>query len=183
MKATDDLKDEHRLIEVVLRALDHMARQLEMGRPLNRDHAERAVEILRSFADKCHHAKEEKHLFPLLEARGVPHEGGPISALLHDHEEGRAHVRALGRSLVGACEGDPQATPTFARHAHAYVSLLRAHIQKEDDVLFPLADQRLTPDDDAALVSAFQQIERDEIGDGVHDKYHRWAHDLADHGD
>jgi len=180
MQATEDLKHEHRIIELVLAALEHKAERLESGHLLNRDRAERALEILRNFADKCHHGKEERHLFPMLESRGVPRDSGPIGVLLHEHVEGRNHVRAMARAATGASEGDPQGGPTFVRHALAYVTLLRQHIQKEEQVLFPMAEQMLGPADDATLMAGFEQIERDEVGEGVHEKYHRWAHDLIE---
>ena len=60
-----------------------------------------------------------------------------------------------------------------------YVALLRAHTSKENSILFPMADQLFTEDDQRYLIKAFEQIEREEMGTGVHEKYHRWAHELA----
>jgi hemerythrin-like domain-containing protein len=179
MRATEDLKQEHRVIELVLTALEGMAQQLERGNLLRREPAERALEVVRNFADKCHHGKEERYLFKRLETRGMSRQTGIISELLHEHGEGRAHVRAFARALVGACENNPQDGRAFAQHAQGYVTLLRKHIQKEDDVFFPMADQKLTPEDDAELMEAFEKIEREEIGEGAHEKYHRWAVELA----
>jgi len=48
-------------------------------------------------ADKCHHGKEEVHLFPFLEKRGVPARGCPMGALLHEHEQGRTLVTQLAQ--------------------------------------------------------------------------------------
>jgi hemerythrin-like domain-containing protein len=181
MRATEDLKQEHRVIELVLTVLEGMAQQLELGNPLRREPAERALEVARNFADKCHHGKEERHLFKRLEMRGMSRQTGIILELLREHGEGRAHVRALARALVGACENDPQDGPAFAEHAQGYVTLLRKHIQKEDDVFFPMADQKLTAEDDAELMEAYGNLERDEIGEGAHEKYHQWARELAEH--
>ncbi len=71
----------------------------------------------------------------------------------------------------------------FAKHAAEYIELLRQHIQKEDNVLFRMAEQLLTQEDDKRLTEGFEAIEREEIGEGVHEKYHRWAHELAEHAD
>jgi len=60
------------------------------------------------------------------------------------------------------------------------VALLRAHIDKEDNVLFPMADQLLTAADQKELTEAFEKVEAEEIGEGVHDKYHQLAHELAE---
>lgn len=179
MKATEELTHEHRVIELVLGALERMAREVEMGQPLVRDRAEKALEVLRNFADKCHHTKEEQHLFRALEARGMSRETGPLGVMLHEHELGRSHLRGMQRALVGAAEADPEAGPAFARHARAYTDLLRQHIQKEDQVLYPMAERMLSGEDDAELAAAFAQVEREVMGEGAHERYHRLAHELA----
>jgi hemerythrin-like domain-containing protein len=56
---------------------------------------------------------------------------------------------------------------------------LRAHIDKEDNVLYPMADRLFTPEDQRALTKAFEKVEAEEIGEGVHEKYHQLAHDLV----
>jgi len=62
----------------------------------------------------------------------------------------------------------------------SYVQLLRAHINKENAVLFPMADQMLSPESQKELIEAFEIVESDEIGEGVHEKYHKLANELAD---
>lgn len=179
MKAIEDLKREHRVIELVLTGLEHIARRAEAERRVDRERADKALEILRNFADRCHHGKEERHLFRLMEERGVPRESGPIGVMLTEHEQGRAHVRALLESVAEAAAGAEQAVGSFAEQAADYVALLRQHIQKEDNVLYPMAERLFSQADDERLVEAFEAIERDEIGEGVHEKYHQWAHELG----
>lgn len=179
MRATEDIKHEHRVVEVVLPVLDRMADGLERGNALSREHLENALEFLRVFVDKCHHGKEERHLFGMLESRGVSRQVGLLSELLREHGQGRAHVRALMQSYPTAIDGDPAAGRTFAEHARGYTNLLRMHIGKEDTKLVLLADQTLSAEDDAELVEQFERLERDEIGEGAHEKYHRMAHELA----
>jgi hemerythrin-like domain-containing protein len=179
VKATDELKHEHRVIELVLTGLKQLARRAETERRADREGAEKALEILRNFADRCHHGKEERHLFRLMEKRGVPREGGPIGVMLEEHEQGRAHIRALAESVAEAAAGSEGALGTFVEHADRYVALLRQHIQKEDNVLYPMAERLFSQADDEHLIEAFEAIEREEIGEGVHEKYHLWAHELA----
>ena len=42
-----------------------------------------------------------------------------------------------------------------------------------------MADQLLSAKDDQALFEAFEKIEAEEMGEGVHEKYHQLAHNLA----
>lgn len=127
---TDVLRDEHR---VILRALDVVERAIARaagGAAVPDSWWADAVAWLRGFADANHHAKEEQSLFPALLKAGVPSEGGPVDVMLEEHAQGRA--------LIAAIAGAAGAARMAA--ARDYVALLRAHIDKENGVLFPLAD-------------------------------------------
>jgi len=180
MESTETLRQEHRIIEVVLTGLARIADRAVSGQSVQADRAGKALEILRNFADRCHHAKEEHQLFRLMERHGMAHGSGPLAVMLGEHELGRGHVRAMTEALPEASAGDPQAIGAFAEHARSYVDLLRDHIRKEDNVLYPMAEQMLSVEEDRQLVAAFEVIERDEMGEGAHDRYHQWAHELAE---
>lgn len=154
------LRHEH---EVILRALalsERLGQSLESGEAVDRKALAWLVEFFRIFADRCHHGKEEEHLFPALERCGIPKEGGPLGVMLHEHEEGRALVRAMA-------EGDDRLAAEAIR---GYVTLLRAHIEKENSVLFPLAEQVLPDEEQEKLVHAFEAVEQALAGPGVHER-------------
>jgi hemerythrin-like domain-containing protein len=129
---TDVLRDEHR---VILRALDLLERAIGPGAATADGWWGAAVAWLRAFADRNHHAKEEQSLFPAMVKAGVPSEGGPVAVMLDEHARGRALIVAIA-------DGAGAARTAAVRE---YVDLLRAHIDKENDVLFPLADAVIDP--------------------------------------
>ncbi len=168
MSATDELRTDHRAIERMLAVLEAAAQRLEQGERVRPDVFRQGVDFVRNFADRCHHAKEEENLFPRMEARGVPRDGGPIGVMLFEHDEGRAFVGAIA-AAIDVYERDGQAAArAIAENARGYVDLLRQHIMKEDNVLFPMADRVLTPADQAELEQRFEQIETERMGPGVH---------------
>ncbi len=61
-KATQDLRKEHKAILHVLAILDQMLKSKKGEETLLHDYGE-VVAFLKTFADKCHHGKEENHLF------------------------------------------------------------------------------------------------------------------------
>jgi hemerythrin-like domain-containing protein len=180
MKPTEILSAEHRVIEQVLNCLEKMVAGAEQTGALEKRPALDAVAFFRAFADECHHGKEEAHLFPAMEARGFPRDGGPTGVMVHEHELGRNHVRGLAAAIEPAAAGDPAALRRFIEHGRGYLDLLRQHIQKEDHCLFPMADQAFTPADQAELLAAFEQVERHHRGAGTHEKFRKMADDLAD---
>lgn len=150
MQATSVLRDEHALIERVLDELDERLDRRAIRQEWSWPFAEWVVTFIAQFADGTHHAKEEDVLFPRLEARGIPRDGGPIGCMLHEHEIGRQCVAAMRRAIA------EQNTEAFASAATAYRDLLRQHIFKENNVLFLMAERCLSPQDDAEISSGYQ---------------------------
>lgn len=95
MKAIEELKNEHRGIQLMLRILERIAGKAEGGEPVRQDHLSGILEFLTIFVDKCHHGKKEDFLFPALEAAGVQKTGGPIGLMLQEHEAGRLLVAKI----------------------------------------------------------------------------------------
>ena len=172
MKSTDQLEAEHRGIGVMLRVLDVVAGRIEGGKTVPPADLDAILEFLSVFADRCHHGKEEEHLFPALEAAGVPREGGPIGVLLEEHRRGRALIASMTEAAAALKAGKPGAAGRFAASARDYIALLTEHIRKENEVLFRLAGARLNPRQDRAILKAFDRLEIERIGEGRHEQFH-----------
>lgn len=180
MGPTEILKAEHEGIKEMLRIMDAASGRLEAGEQVDPAVFADVVDFLSNFADRCHHGKEERHLFQRLIEKGMPREGGPVGVMLAEHEEGRSHIRGMKAALDGLADGRPDAARDMATHARAYIQLLSAHIAKENDVLFPMADLVLRPEDQNDLARKFEQIEAEELGEGVHEHYHEMIHSLRE---
>jgi hemerythrin-like domain-containing protein len=155
--ATADLRHEH---EVILRALDVLERiagRLAAGQPVSDATLGELVELLQTFADRCHHGKEEDQLFPAMRAKGL---GGTLAVFLEEHTEGRGHLRTLASGASSA---------ERAAAARRYVGMLRDHIQRENEVLFPMADELFTAEEHSALARAYEDVELRVVGPGVHE--------------
>jgi hemerythrin-like domain-containing protein len=174
MKATEVLMNEHRVIEQVLACLEAIADRAEQSGSLDAESARQALDFFRTFADRCHHGKEETHLFPLLEARGMPRFGGPTGVLLTEHEQGRSLLAAMAAAIERNSPAD------FIPAARSYAKLMREHIWKEDHRLFLMAGQFLSTTDDEQLVGSFESAEHFEMGEGTHENQVEIANRLAD---
>jgi hemerythrin-like domain-containing protein len=179
MTPTEMLMHEHQIILLVLDGAEREARRIEDTGVVHAETVDEMVDFFRNFADRCHHIKEEKLLFVKMEQRGMPVKGGPIGVMLHEHEYGRDLTRAIAAALPQAAEGDPAATAVVRENLLNYARFLRAHIQQEDNILYPMADQLLTAEDQHDLLEDFEKVEAEEMGEGVHEKYHQLAHKLS----
>lgn len=172
MKATQVLRDEHEGILAMLAVIETAAHRLRNGKTIPPDLMTNAVGFLKNFADKCHHGKEEQELFPALEAHGIPNEGGPIGMMLIEHAQGRAFIRNMSDPATRLAQGDASAVPALVENALGYVALLKQHIAKENNALFVMADGVLPEVEQNRLFDAFERIEVEEMGAGVHERYH-----------
>jgi hemerythrin-like domain-containing protein len=180
MNPIEELKNEHRAVEESLRILESLCRKIEtQGRIPEPAHIDQLLEFFAVFVDTCHHGKEEAHLFPALEAQGVPREGGPVGVMLAEHVTGRNHIRGMRQALADYKGGRLAAGADFVRHARGYADLLRQHIFKEDNVLFPMANQRLPAEVKNELAKGFERIEEEKVGAGKHEAFHRMLNELA----
>jgi hemerythrin-like domain-containing protein len=179
MTPTEELKNEHRIILTVLDAAKREIDIIARTGTVREDIVLKLLDFIRNFADACHHAKEEKRLFVKMNERGMPLNAGPLAVMLREHEEGRRMIKAAAEALPPAVQGDKRALQILKDGLAGYVDLLRAHIGKEDNILYPMADKLLTAYDQKALAEAFARVEAEETGAGVHEKYHKLAMELA----
>jgi hemerythrin-like domain-containing protein len=170
--ATEVLRREHEGITKVLDVLEAAADRLERGQNVPERVLDGMIEFMRVFVDRCHHGKEESALFPVLESRGIPRQG-PIGVMLSDHEAGRSLARALDEAIQGIKKGEPLAGRRFSQVARQYSAHLRSHIDKENNVLFVMAENLLAPEEQSRLAEDFERIELERIGVGEHERLHR----------
>jgi len=159
MHATGCLRAEHRVIVGVLDCFEVALNRAAEAGCVRRGAFDPFIDFFRGFADRCHHCKEEGSLFPILEKSGIPREGGPIGVMLEEHEQGRRHVRAMAESLAAADKADPAAAHAFLSEGRQFLMLLRQHIDKEDQVLFRMADQVVQGGDLAQLTNSYRSAE------------------------
>ncbi len=178
-KAIHILRHEHDAILKMLDVADHVAEQLDRGSVVAADTLGDLLEFFTLFADKCHHGKEEDLLFPLMEKKGIPRDGGPIGVMLREHDLGRAFVRQmreLGEKYRG---GDPATGPRWAESARGYTALLRQHIEKENEILFVMAENVMSEAEQAELAKLFERAETEKMGAGTHERLHAMMDRLA----
>ncbi len=136
----DGLYEDHDIILEALNLLDKAVSLVEQGK-LDASIVGRLLEFLSRFADAYHHGKEELLLFPRLEKQGVPLHGGPIGVMVCEHGMGRYMLRNARIAVERVSMGNRDAIGDLKYYANAYRDLLVQHIDKENNVLFPMARQ------------------------------------------
>jgi hemerythrin-like domain-containing protein len=143
------LVDEHVLIKrwiaLIPEVVKHLDLESEKGRQLILD----GIDMIRSYADKFHHAKEEDILFKYFD------ENSDILKVMH---EDHTHARSLVKEMLDALEKRDQ--KTIAKNLMAYRELLTEHIRKEDEILYPWMDNQLSTHQVGELFSKFDEADQ-----------------------
>ncbi len=142
------LVDEHKLIKRWLALIPFVTENLDPKREKDRQDLQGGIDLIRSYADSLHHGKEEDILF------GYFDDSADIFQVIYeDHRKARALVHQMLASLAGNHSRELMAVLL------EYAGLLQEHIDKEDGVLFPWLDQRLTDEEKEELLARFAQAD------------------------
>ncbi len=156
---------EHRLIERMLVQMRKEKEGIERGREPDRAFLAAAVDFFRTYADRCHHGKEEGILFASLAAKDLPPEMALAMARLKDeHVRARELVGMLERSVMAADDG---ADRSMAAVLGEIASLYPDHIAREDKEFFPAAMAHLDGREREEMLRRFEDFDRRLI----HERY------------
>lgn len=179
MNATADLRSEHIGVVRMLNIMDAMARRARAGEALDDGDLTDTIEFLRVFVDKCHHAKEEQLLFPAVRAAKLTSVEPAIAVLLEDHVRGRQEVASIELGTQRLAKGADGAGGELADRLSSYTLLLHDHIQREERDCFGAADRELPASVKDDLAEGYERIEREVVGEGVHERFHALLDRLA----
>jgi hemerythrin-like domain-containing protein len=156
MEVTQKLMNEHQLILKYIDLIQNLVRMENRDKRNSfiTDHGEKLVDFIQNYADRYHHEKEENILFRILDDPEVLSHCNPVPQMLYEHEQGRECVAGMIQSL-----GDKD-FKLFCENASAYGILLSQHIYKEDNILYPMAEQNLSEDAKRLIVRDYQAAEQ-----------------------
>lgn len=161
----DYLVAEHELIERSMAILKQCLDAIELSVDVNTVQLGRAIDFLLQFGDKIHNVKEEKCLFPLMESRGIPVQGGPLGVMLQEHEAERGLLTRMQAILPGFSDLSFAERLQFKEEGMEYLKVRADHIWKENDILYPMGRKVLSDADNTSLLAEFTRINREAYGE------------------
>jgi hemerythrin-like domain-containing protein len=128
---------EHRLIERMIALMEEELEGLRKGEELDYDFIDTVVDFLRTYADRCHHGKEEDILFRELAKKPLSEEHSrTMRQLIEEHAYSRETTGTLVAAKERHAQGDSQALTSVVGALQDLVQLYPAHIEKEDKHFF-----------------------------------------------
>lgn len=117
----------------------------------DRTWVEGIIRFARLYADHFHHGKEEDILFRMADSSHAI-----IQIMLKEHQLAREHLNLADEGLI---TGDAE---KLEQGLARYIDLLRTHIRREDDILYPWLDRTLTEDQKSELTERFDRLDTRE---------------------
>lgn len=154
-KATVILMAEHENILQVIDGLLNQCAKDEKAGAFSADFYRSGADFIKNYADKFHHAKEEDILFVELNKDSANLHCNPTEQMIYEHDLGRKYV---GELEAGLNQNDLKKILAGAR---GYGNLLKDHIFKEDNILYPMADEALSDEVKNEMLTKFEKIGRE----------------------
>lgn len=159
---------EHRLIERMVSLLKEELRTIGETNEAHLDLIDNAVDFFRTYADRCHHGKEEDILFrDLAKKKLSPEHKRIMDELIHEHVFGRETVGKLFSAKERYGTGERDALDSIVDLLKTLVDFYPAHIEKEDQHFFMPSMQYFSKDEQDAMLQESWEFDKKLI----HEKY------------
>lgn len=168
MMPAGPLMIEHRLIERMIKLLEDQLKIIEEKKEINLAFIDDAIDFIRSYADRCHHGKEEDILFSELKKKDISDSHNKmIDELIQDHIYGRETTKRLSEAKKAYAEGDMTKIDDISDQIKKLVELYPNHIKKEDKNFFIPVMEYFTRKEKNDMLDRFWEFDKKLI----HQKY------------
>ena len=93
--------------------------------------------------------------------------------MLHEHTVGREYIKEIATTTEQFKSGNSETLQLIADNLSSYINLLHNHIQKEENILFPMAEKVLPTQKQNEIYEHFERIEEEVVGHANRSEGHR----------
>jgi hemerythrin-like domain-containing protein len=176
MMPVGPLMIEHRLIEKMIKLIKNESQRILQEKTVDIVFIDRAVDFIRTYADRCHHGKEEEILFRDLAKKQLSSEHKKI---LDELTEEHNYARNMTKSIVGLKEkyiqGDKNVILEISQLMQGLAEFYPKHIEKEDKHFFLPCMNYFVPQEQDAMLKEFWEFDKQLI----HEKYKTMVQEMG----
>jgi hemerythrin-like domain-containing protein len=155
---------EHRLIERMIKLLMDELLKIDKENKADLRFIEAAIDFLKTYADKCHHGKEEDILFrELVKKKLSPEHKMAMEELIEEHKMGRKEVGKLVEAQDSYREGDTESISSIKKQIKWLVEFYHRHIAKEDKKFFILSMSYFSKQEQDNMLGEFLEFDKGEV--------------------
>lgn len=177
MQALRIISEDHSNMWRLATTIDHVAEEIEGGAKVDPVFFDSVFDYIEQFVDRCHHPKEDDHLFRLLRLRSTK-VAAILDTLQEEHRDGPQQLKTVRACVAPAARGE-LAAPEFVAALRVYTAGLKSHMRQEENLIMPLAREVLTREDWADIDRAFLDNEDPLFGDKAKAEFRELFHRIA----
>jgi len=177
MTATENLISEHKDIIELLGIMSKISNKIQLNEVFYTSDIEDIIDFLKHFIEKSHHKKEEI-FYPLLSTTEMPNDRAELSVMLYEHTLARNYLKDINSCIINCKIGNAFSQELLAESMMKYVVLIKNHINKEEKIIFPMANKVLTENEQTEINRQFEKIEEKIINHDLHEHYRRLLNKL-----
>jgi len=152
---------EHRLIERMIVVMEREVQRIQETGKVDPGFIDVAVDFIRSYADRCHHGKEEQILFRELKKKRLEEDHRHImEELIEEHIWGRKATKSLVEAKTRYLSGESQAMKDIMALMTDLAGFYPKHIAKEDKVFFRPAMKYFTKSELDAMLNEEYEFDK-----------------------
>ena len=170
MMPAGSLMIEHRLIERMIKLLENESARIRKEHKPDIIFIDRAVDFIRTYADRCHHGKEEDILFrELLKKKLSTEHKRILEELIKEHGYARQVTKSLVKAKEAYVKDRKDALPDITRFLEELALFYPKHIEKEDKHFFLPVMNYFSEKEQAGMLREFWEFDKNLI----HEKYRK----------
>ena len=178
MKPTDNLILEHREINELLDIMSNIALKIKSKDVFYPNDVEEIINYLIVLIDKSHQGKEDEVFYPELISSGIPKETAPLSIINYEHTLSKRYLNDISSCVVNCKIGNDFSGELLADSLTNYVVVIKNHIQREEEIVFPIANEVLSDEKQNEISQRFEDIEKKNISHSFLERFNRLVNKL-----
>jgi hemerythrin-like domain-containing protein len=162
------LMKEHRLIERMIKVMGVELVKIKKENKVDSLFVDTVIDFIKTYADRCHHGKEEDILFRALADKNLSSEHSRImNELIQEHKMGRNNVQKLSQAKLEYAGGNLDALGEIISNMQILTDFYPKHIEKEDKHFFIPCMDYFTGVEKNAMLEQMREFDAEMI----HEKY------------
>lgn len=164
MKSIDLMVKEHENVMRIIKVARKLCYKIVKNEDVDYDDFYIIADLIKNYADKIHHGKEEDFLFNrMLDEMGPVAEKLVKHGMLVEHDLGRLYVSDLLEALESYKNGNDEARVDIIGSTISYANLLTRHIEKENNVVYNFAERSLSEETKKEIEENCEKFEKENV--------------------
>jgi len=171
MTPTENLINEHKKINELLDIMSKIALKIKSKDVFYPNDVEEVVKYLINIIENSHHGKEDDVFYPELISSGIPKETAPLSIINYEHLISVNYLKDISSCVVNCKIGNDFSGELLADSLTNYVIAIKNHIQREEEIVFPIANEVFSIEKQNEILQRFEVIEQKYISNSFNDQF------------